>query len=228
MSNILVIPDLHHPFTHKKALSHCIKIYNDYKCTKVISIGDIFDLYALSDYDHDPDGLSGGTETEKARDQIKGWIKAFPEMYICYGNHDLRLRRKALKSGISFRYLKALNDVFDIPNTWKWQETWRAFDVLFQHGIYTGANAAFKLAQSNRMSTVSGHSHSFAGIQWSASMIDLIYGFNVGCLIDIDTYAMKYHKFPVRPTLGAGVICDRGRLPIWIPLDLGKRVEIKI
>jgi hypothetical protein len=66
-----------------------------------------------------------------------------------------------------------------------------------------------------------GHAHSFAGIQYSTSTKDRIFGLNSGCLIDIKAYAFAYGKaFSVRPVIGSSVIIDG--LPIFIPMHLGE------
>ena len=46
--NVLVIGDLHLPFTLDGYLEHCIKTYYKYKCDTVVFIGDILDLHFTS------------------------------------------------------------------------------------------------------------------------------------------------------------------------------------
>jgi len=69
--------------------------------------------------------------------------------------------------------------------------------------------------------------NSFAGVVWSATESDLLFGFNVGCMIDVNHLAMRYGKwFPNKPVLGCGVIID-GFNPIFLPLDLGSKIKRK-
>ena len=42
-NNVLVVGDLHAPFTRKGYLEHCIEVYNNYQCNQVVFIGDIID-----------------------------------------------------------------------------------------------------------------------------------------------------------------------------------------
>lgn len=225
--NILVIPDLHIPFEHKHALEFCAKKRDEYNCDIVTSIGDLFDFHALSDYVHDPDGFTSGHELSEAEAHVIPWILEFKKMFLCIGNHDARLARKAFESGISARYIRNINEIFGLPDSWVWKKSWIAHDIVFQHGIYSGKDAGLKSAINNRQSTVTGHAHAFAGIQWSSSPRDLIYGFNVGCLVDMHSYAMQYSQTPNRPVLGCGVILDQGRLPIFETLNLGTKIIYK-
>lgn len=53
-----------------------------------------------------------------------------------------------------------------------------------------------------------------------ASKLNIIFGMNVGCLIDIKAYAMAYGKHcPRRPCLGAGVVID-GKTAFFIPMEI--------
>jgi hypothetical protein len=71
-------------------------------------------------------------------------------------------------------------------------------------------------------STVIGHIHAFAGIQWNANPRHLFFGFNVGCLIDRHLYAFKYgKKFKNKPILGVGLI-ENG-IPKYIPMLLNQK-----
>jgi hypothetical protein len=84
---------------------------------------------------------------------------------------------------------------------------------------------ALNRAKDNRQSTVIGHIHSFGGVMYSASEIDMIFGLNVGCGIDVNAYAVAYAKqFAKRPTLGCGIVID-GKIGLFIPMDLGRKIE---
>ena len=45
---VLVVGDLHLPFTHENYLGFCKRIYKQYKCNKVVFIGDIIDNHYTS------------------------------------------------------------------------------------------------------------------------------------------------------------------------------------
>lgn len=218
MSNVLHISDLHLPFTHPKALSFCKKLYKKYKCDKVVLAGDIIDHSAMSYHETDADGMSAGDELKLARKLIKPWVKAFPKAHVTIGNHDALLERKAKTFGIPKAMIRELAEIYETPG-WKWVLEVEIDDVLFFHGKGYGRNAALNTALAERRSIAQGHAHSFAGVQYSTSTKDRIFGLNSGCLIDIKAYAFAYSKnFSVRPVLGSSVILDG--LPIFIPMEL--------
>lgn len=218
MSRILHISDLHLPFTSPKALSFCKGLYRKYKCNKVVFAGDIIDHNAMSYHELDVDGMSAGDELKLSKQMIKPWIKAFPKAYVTIGNHDNLLERKAKTFGIPKAMIRDLAEVYDTPG-WDWVLDVVIDDILFFHGKGFGRNAALNSALAERMSIAQGHSHSFAGVQYSTSTKDRIFGLNSGCLIDIKAYAFAYSKnFSVRPVLGSSVILDG--LPIFIPMEL--------
>ncbi len=63
---ILVVSDLHAPYTHPDAVPFLRVIKNRFKPTRVIFSGDEIDAHALSYHDHDPDLDSAGKELKQA------------------------------------------------------------------------------------------------------------------------------------------------------------------
>jgi len=220
MSRVLHVSDLHLPFTHPKALAFCRSLYKKYNCNKVVFAGDVVDLHAMSYHETDPDGMSAGDELKEAKKMIKPWYKAFPKAHVTIGNHDHLLDRKAKTFGIPKAMIRSLGEIYDTPG-WKWVSEVEIDDILFFHGKGFGKNAALNSALAERRSIAMGHAHSFAGVQYSTSTKDRIFGLNSGCLIDIKAYAFAYGKaFSVRPVIGSSVIIDG--LPIFIPMNLGE------
>ena len=78
-NKVLVIGDIHAPFTRKDYLQFCIDTYNKYECNKVVFIGDIIDNHFSSYHETDADGLGGDTELGLAIDMIQEWYKAFTD-----------------------------------------------------------------------------------------------------------------------------------------------------
>lgn len=224
-SNVLVIGDMHLPFTHPDYLKFCIEQKEKFKCKQVIFIGDVVDCHALSFHEHDPDGMSAGDEVDRVCGLIREWVKVFPNAIVTLGNHDLLVNRKAFSAGIPARFIKTYNEIFDLRSKWEWKEFHIENGVLFKHGTgNSGKNAALNCAIQERISTVIGHVHSWGGVQYTASKRDIIFGMNVGCGIDLKSYAMQYGKdFNIRPTLGCGVVVDSGKHGIFIPMDLGDK-----
>lgn len=204
---------------HKNACDFLTDLKKEYKPDKIVHLGDEMDQHSLSDWDHNPSGMSAGDEYEAAIRQLRGLYKLFPEVMICESNHGRRPFRKAFRAGIPKVYLRAYAEFMQSPRGWAWRDTWVLDGVVYQHGDgYSGAGGALKAAIANRRSTVLGHIHSNAGITHVAGRYDCIFGMNAGCLVDLDGYAFEYGKHHgSKPVLGAGIIVD-GTHPIFIPM----------
>ena len=219
-SNVLVIGDTHLPFCHKDYLEFCKGVYRDYDCKTVVHIGDEVDNHAISFHNSDPDGLSAGMEATHAQEGLNEWYKAFPEVTVIVGNHGALPYRQALANGIPKKFLRTYEEIWEAPDGWMWVHSAVIDGVLYEHGTgSSGKNAALNRAIDNRMSCVIGHVHSWGGVQYTANVDSTIFGMNVGCGIDNDSYAMAYGKpFTKKPTLGCGVVTDKGRRGIFVPM----------
>jgi len=220
---VLVISDTQFPFQHKDYLKFLRAVEKKYKCDKVIHIGDEVDFHAISNWDSDPDGYSAGDEFITAKKELKNLYAAFPVVKACISNHTDRPYRKAFKHGLPRDFLKSYADLLEAPPGWEWGEYWIIDEVQYEHGEgSSGRNGAIKAAEQNMRSTVIGHIHSHAGIQYTANPRFLIFGFNVGCLIDRHTYAFAYgKKFKAKPIISCGVVIEG--IPILIPMQLNAR-----
>jgi len=214
-NNILVVGDLHLPFTHPKYLEFCKQQYRKWKCNQVVFIGDIADFHYSSFHPIEP--ATDGCETEytKMLKELAKWQKAFPNAKITYGNHDLIPFRKAVANGLSIRMMSDWNRLFNAPDTWEFGEKFIIDDVMYTHGT----NAALARMTLARISVVQGHLHSLQYVQWSQSEINKLFAMQVGCGIDVESYAFHYGKsFPRKPILGCGVVLDNGKTPLVIPM----------
>jgi len=220
MSRVLVIPDLHIPFVHPDALTFLRRIKKNYKPDKVVCVGDLVDFYAFSRYDQDPDSWSPGDELRKTQEALKPWFSAFPEVQACYGNHDMRLRKKLARAGIPASTCKTFEELLGSPKGWKWSFRHVIDGVQYIHGDgYGGKNAHVKVAETHRQSTVIGHAHHSAGIMFFKSNQGMIFGMNVGCCIDVESYAFAYAKHNAyQPIISCGIVRD-GRLPSVLPME---------
>jgi predicted phosphodiesterase len=222
MNNILIIGDTQIPFTIKGYLEFCLDISKRCKCNKFIHIGDLVDNHAISYHEHDPNGLSPKDEIDLAKNKLKDWFKAFPEVYLCRGNHDRMVDRKGRTVGLPDCVFKPFRDIWELPKGWKDDFKWEFDNVIFEHGTgYSGDNAHVKAAYNNRQSTVIGHVHSTAAITYLANERDCIFGMNVGCGLDRHTYAFEYGRdFKKKPIISCGVVTDKGRFAQVFPMPL--------
>ena len=131
--NILVIGDLHAPFTLPQYLAFCREQQEINNCGTVIFIGDIIDNHYSSYHESDPDGYSAGQELDRAIDQIKEWYYTFPLATVIIGNHDRLVYRKAFSAGVSKRWVREYKDVLGVEG-WDFVENVEIFNINFNHG----------------------------------------------------------------------------------------------
>jgi len=215
-NRVLIIGDLHEPFCLDSYLEHCIKIRDKYNCNKIVFIGDEIDNHASSYHESDPDGMGGGEELDYAIRRISRWVKAFPDAYVTIGNHTRIVARKAFSAGIPKRWIREYNEVLNAPG-WKFVESVVIDDVLYQHG--EGGTARTKM-RKELMSTVQGHLHTQGYIDFQVGRNYKIFGIQVGCGIDKDSYAMAYGKNFGKPFIACAVILENGTLPILETMNL--------
>ena len=188
----------------------------------IVHIGDLVDNHNTSFHDSDPDGYSVSREMELADQKIDEWIKAFPKMKIVEGNHCAMIARKAFKFQLPARVIKPFREIWDLPSGWEYRYDYFIDKVRYFHGMgYSGKYAHVKAVTDNRCSCVIGHLHSNAGVEWTASEHDILFGMAVGCGIDRDSYAFKYGRdFVRKPILGCGVVLERGTRAQFVPMKL--------
>lgn len=220
--NVLIIGDLHEPFSHKDTYEFIKAVARKVGPTRIALAGDEADMHCLSRFDKDPDGFSAGDERLKAVSKLKTLYRMFPAVDVCKSNHTDRPFRAAYRAGIPSAYIKGYREFLEAPAGWNWHDHFEIDGVRYEHGEgFTGRNGAINCALGNMRSTVIGHIHSFAGVQYAANPRHLVFGFNVGCLIDKEAYAFAYGKaMKNKPIIGLGVV-ERG-LPRFIPMILSK------
>ena len=214
--SILVIPDTHIPYEHRDALAFLTKVKKQYNPDLVIHIGDVADFHAMSMHDHYPDLPSPAEELRLAQEKLKDWVKLFPNLNICLGNHDELPIRRARKCGIPTEMVKDLSTILQLPKTWSFHPEYRVGEIMFVHGL---SSVVGKLSKNRGLSIVQGHYHTkFYIFHWS-SPDKLFFDMGTGCLIDDRKLAFLYNKRHVeRPVLGCSVIINN--VPKLIPMML--------
>ena len=205
--NVLVIGDLHSPFTKDGYLEFCKEIYAKYKCTDVVFIGDLLDNHFSSFHETDPDGMGGKEELRKGKELIARFYKAFPVARVVIGNHDKLPNRKAFSSGLSASWIKTIDEVLDVPN-WTFEEEFVIDGVLYTHG--EGRQARIRVMHE-LMSVVQGHWHSKTYYETFTSERQFVFALQIGCGLDRRSYAAAYAKHFQKPQINVGVVLDNGR-----------------
>jgi len=207
--NYLILGDTHCPFDLDEYLQFCIDLKKKYRCNRIIHIGDEIDANSWSVHDSNPDGYSPGMELEYAITRLQRYYLAFPTVTCIMGNHSYRVQRKAIKAGLSTKFLKDYKDIIQAPAGWNFVHDLVENNILFTHG--TGN--AFKRMKDERTNLCQGHLHSESSIQWSSSRNETLWSMQVGCGVDDSKYAFAYGRdMAKRPIISAGIIL--GNTPI--------------
>lgn len=216
LDNILIIGDLHAPFTKKGYLKFCREQQELYDCGTVIFIGDVIDNHYSSYHESDPDGYSAGEELDRAIDMISDWYHTFPKATVIIGNHDRLVHRKAYSSGVSKKWIREYKDVLNTSG-WDFVENTELFEINFNHG--EGGTARNRI-KSELQSQVQGHLHTQLYNEFLVGANFIVFGMQVGCGIDVKSYAMAYGKHFKKPAIGCGVVLKKGTQPIAIPMKM--------
>lgn len=205
-----VISDLQIPGHLDHALEFTQDTFSDHKVTRVVNIGDVIDHHYIGVHQNEPDALNSEQEWAVAIAELKRWVKAFPNMSLCIGNHDERPDRAAKSLGMSPKiFMRPINDIYGLPDSWEWDWRWDINNVIYEHGLgsngmYGAKNTAIKLGSSY----VQGHTHAYAGVFDIPQARRRLCAMNVGCMMDENKYNARYGKnvFKVPMSLGVGIV----------------------
>lgn len=204
-----VFADPHAPFTHKGYIQFIKDTFRKHKVQRIVCLGDLFDQYCFSRHEKDPEAMNQHQEIDKACEVLKDLFKAFPEGELIPGNHDERLLKLACRSGIGRRFVQSYRDLFGLPKGWNIHEKGLIMDgVMYKHGEgCSGKNGALDAALHARMSVAIGHFHSLAGCQYQFNSVSTVFGMNVGCGVDEQSYAFAYGRNSKdKSILGCGIV----------------------
>jgi len=220
--HILVIADTHCPYDHPNYLDFLLTIRDRVKCGTIVHIGDGVDNSSLSqNHIPNPDLPSPKDEIEKARKSLAKYFRAFPKVKYCMGNHCRRVDLKGRHAFLPTEVFRPFRQIWGLPSGWEDDFTHEIDGVLFQHGFMTGDLAHIKTAIMNRQSTVIGHTHSVAAVNYLVSRKDRLLAMNVGSGIEVKSLAFQYGRdFLKKPVVSCGVVTDRGKYAQVFPMDL--------
>lgn len=235
MATVLAIGDTQLPFTHRDAPAFLTALYKKWHPEVVVQIGDLLDQYFANAWGKTSKALSTEQEYNLALQFLHEEL--FPifkksEIKIVIGNHDERIFKRADEAGIHEMFLKSMRDIYKLPEPIDLQYSYVIDKVTYLHGHTTKCtekNATEVLTYEYETPVVYGHFHSSAGINFLANKRRLVWGMNLGCLIDTHAYAFEYGKaFKNKPILGAGIIKDGVPMFISMNLDEHSRWDGKI
>lgn len=220
---ILVVGDLHAPYTHVDAMAFLESVRDAYCPDMVVQVGDETDGHAISFHESNPNLDSAGVELEKAKLVLEELHGLFPNLLVCDSNHGSLVYRRAKAHGLPVQFIKKYRDILFPEHgapAWSWADAWvlntPLGPVRFQHQV----SGDFMLnASHERTSLVLGHEHGRFEVQYAASSTALYFGAYAGCLIDRKSMAFSYGRLTrKKPILGVMVITEG--CPQLIPMLL--------
>jgi predicted phosphodiesterase len=225
MSNkrILCLSDMHVPYHHPDTFAFLAAVKKKYNPDRIVCLGDEVDHHAMSFHDSDPDLMSAGDELESAIRCLKSLYKLFPKMDLIDSNHGSMAYRKSKAHGIPRKYIKGYNEVLDAPKGWRWHMDLtitapNGSDIYFHHGL---SKDVMKVVNQRGVCVVQGHYHTEFRIGYSGNPNALLWGMNVGCSIDPQSYAFHYDRTNLpRPIIGHAIVLEG--LPKLLPMVLKK------
>ena len=206
---LLLLSDTHFPAEHPDYFKWIKKIKSLTKWTQVIHLGDLCDMGSLSFYDSSAEMDSPVIEINKAKKSIRKLEKLFPKIDILYGNHDIRVTRKAEKYGIPREYIKDLNHILDIKANWNWHEKLivkltNGNRVFFTHHF---KSSVLQSSKELGCSLICSHQHTKSELSMWSSPTSLNFAMIIGSSIDPKHENFRYQKhFIKRPVLSVARI----------------------
>jgi hypothetical protein len=222
-ARLLILSDMHFPFSHQDLVPWLAAIKAYYKPDTVVSVGDETDGAGISFHTHNPDLPGPHDEFERAIAGLKPLYKLFPVMRLCDSNHGSLVWRRAQFAGLPTRVIKSPREILQAPKTWTWHED---LTIALTNGqkvfiCHNKSADVLKNSMSMGMNFVQGHFHSSFEIRYWANPNSLNWSMTVGCLVDKKALAFAYGKNIIKkPIVGCGIVLDG--LPQLLPMPLDK------
>jgi predicted phosphodiesterase len=200
----LVMPDVHRPFHNQIVWDKLISIIKDLgnKLTGIVLSGDYLDLFTLGSYNANSLGLLKDITLEdeyadglKGIEELQAVLHPDTSRIFMYGNHEDRYFREINKQD-NAKYGNSLKDPvealklkeygYKVFTNWK-DDVYTVGDIDLTHGVYANVHAAKKHLDMNGNSVMFGHTH-----RWGVFCNGDELGYNIGCLIDLDSPYFNY------------------------------------
>jgi len=186
---ILVIGDLHLPFTDEKYRMFNLELVDKYDVGEVVFIGDIVDNHSISYHEHNPNLYSPAEELERAKKAVAEWYDDFPVATVLKGNHDL-FDRKIVSAGLPTHVLKSMSEIYNVPG-WRFEDLYEKENLLFTHGTKLSRNTIKEFALRKNKSVIAGHLHTLSYVE---NVTQNIFVSHIGCGIDYSSAAFDYAR----------------------------------
>jgi predicted phosphodiesterase len=201
VERILVLPDSHFPFVSKQAWAVAMAAGRGFKPDRIIHLGDLWDMFAISDYPKTPDRKTNlEAEIKSGSDALDelGTLGA-SRMDICLGNHEDRWDRYLTQNAPELFNLLRFGDVVRFKERgWHVTPYKRHLTVgkmHFTHEVgYCGKQAHVQSRQEFEGNCVIGHTHGLAS-EYKGNLLGSAHvGIQLGWLGDKDAIDYAHQR----------------------------------
>lgn len=165
---ILVWPDWHLPYHHKKATAEAVYFAKQYKPNVFVDLGDMFDCNSVSSHDPNPSKhLRFVEERDEGLAELDKLLAVLPrncDRHITMGNHEDMLRRYVWRRAAALDGLVSFDDPFGLTarkfTITPHRHMLKVGKVHFSHDIGgAGQGAAINALRRVQGNVVQGHNH---------------------------------------------------------------------
>lgn len=216
-NNVLVIWDLHEPYSLDWYLRFCRETQEQFDCWTVIYIWDIIDFQSISYHEKIVEELNPAWEIAEARVRLKQRYSTFPTATVLMGNHDNLAYRKARTIWIPREFIQDPNTIFQAPDWYTFVDELILDNVLYTH--WSSSNA-FKKCILEWINMVSWHTHTQCGVIYYQNRFWKTWWLQTWVGIDYSRHTFDYAKQSSKnPITACWVVMDWWRLPIIVPYE---------
>lgn len=222
MNRVLVIGDVHAPFTCIDTLTFIYQYASDFKPDVIIQVGDLYDCFSWSKFPS-PILMSPKHELEMGRELASNMWKNLQlvapgsDCYQLWGNHEARVKKRILET------LPALDDIYSFKEFMSFPKVTTMLDekellvfdnTVYHHGYWSKLGDG--LNQFIGFNVAAGHSHR-GGTFFKRIRGEVFWELNAGFCADDKQRPLQYGNTRTNLwTRGVGSVCDYG--PRFIPV----------
>ena len=166
VERVAVIPDCHVPYHDDRAFSLALKVFQDFRPTQIVFLGDVADFYSVSSHRKDPDRqFLLEYEVQEVNKLLDRVARGFPKAKVTFleGNHEYRLARYISEQCPELFGCVSVEGLLKIKERgWKFipfGEHHQIGKMVFVHRGASGRNAAYKAISTYEKSVCMGDLH---------------------------------------------------------------------
>lgn len=214
---ILVLGDVHAPFTNLRSLARINKLASELKPQVIVQVGDLYDMYAFSKFPRNVNLMTPKQEIDQGLDvTCRMWRdlrKAAPKAkcFCLVGNHDSRPIKRLVEKTPELAMFLDLRSLYDFPGVTmaaSERDEMTIDGIMFMHGF---RGKLGDHARHNGCNTVTGHSHR-GGVAYMRLGKKTIWEMNAGTICDENSEPLSYTRQRQISTVtqGVGFLDDKG------------------